>query len=72
MGLEGGIKEHTFLVISGMLEFPGRAPVCTDNEFKGSWKSQYQEEHSVKRREKKGNKIVEFMKRRQEFGQTPK
>lgn len=57
------------IITHGMLEFPGRAPVCTDKELKGSWKSQYQEEHSVKRRGKKGTKLGELMKKRQEFGQ---
>lgn len=60
------------IVINGMLEFPGRAPVCTDKELKDSWESQYQEAHSVKRRGKKGTKIGELVKKRQECGQTPK
>lgn len=43
--------------------------MCTDKELNDSWKSQYQEEHSVKRRNKKAIKIGELMKTRQEFGQ---
>lgn len=43
--------------------------MCTDKELNDSWKSQYQEEHSVKRRDKKAIKIGELMKTRKEFGQ---
>lgn len=43
--------------------------MCTDKDLNDSWKSQYQEAHSVKRRDKKAIKIGELMKTRQEFGQ---
>ena len=36
--------------------------VFTDKDLNGSWESQYQEEHSVKRRDKKVIKIGELMK----------